>query len=140
MLVSDADCKEALALGERLIWVVEHGDLEELREVFSPDAEIWHNTDDTVITVDDTIRNIRGFTQAAKEYAYKDVHREPTPSGFVQQHVLVVRTADDRIIEDRACSVVRVGEGRIVRFDAYHDSAAAPPIPGRHGRNWRTQK
>jgi ketosteroid isomerase-like protein len=135
----DPKSRAALEVGERLIWVVEHGDLEELRQVFTEDAEIWHNTDDTVIGVDQTIHNIRAFTTAAAEYAYVDVRREPTPSGYVQQHVLTVKTPDGREIRDMCACVVRVENGRIKRFDAYHDSAAVPPVPGRQGRNWRTQ-
>ena len=132
------NAKESLAAGERLFSAVEHGDLEDLWTIFADDAAVWHNTDDKLTSVEQSIRNLRAIKDAATEFRYTNVRREPTPTGFVQQHVLVMRMKDGQEIHDRCCCVCRVESGRIAHMDAYHDSAAAPRIPGRKsGTDWR---
>jgi ketosteroid isomerase-like protein len=140
LAVSDlyANAEASLKAGERLFSVAENGDLEELWTIFSDGAEVWHNTDDKLTSVEQSIKNLRAIRAAADEFRYVDIRREPTPTGFVQQHVLLVKMKDGREIRDMCCCVCRVENGRIAHMDAYHDSAATPPIPGRKpGRDWR---
>jgi ketosteroid isomerase-like protein len=113
----------ALAAGERLFDTVEHGDLEELRHIFADGAMVWHNTDEKLTDVETTIRNLQTIRSGAKVFRYTDIRREPTPGGFVQQHLLIVEMADGRSMRDLACCVCRVEDGRIAHMDAYHDSA-----------------
>lgn len=113
----------ALAAGERLFHTVEHGDLEELREIFTEGAMVWHNTDEKLTDVETTIRNLDKIRSGAKVFHYTDIRREPTPSGFVQQHLLIVEMPDGRHMRDLACCICRVENGRIAHMDAYHDSA-----------------
>jgi ketosteroid isomerase-like protein len=126
------------AVGERLLRTVEHGDLNDLREIFAEGAEVWHNTDNRLTSVEQTIKNLRDIKANATEFRYLNVRRHRTPTGYVQQHELFVKTKDGREIHDRCCSVQTIENGRIAHIDSYHDSAAAPPIPGRSsGRDWR---
>lgn len=118
------DAEAALEAGARLFWTVEHGDLEELRNIFAPGAVVWHNTDDALTDVETSIRNLNMIRSAATEFRYVNIKREPTPTGFVQQHTLIVGMPDGRKIRDLACCVCRVEGGRIAHMDAYHDSAA----------------
>jgi ketosteroid isomerase-like protein len=60
-----------------------------------------------------------------------DIKREPTPTGFVQQHTLLVTLPDGRRIRDLCCCLCKVEDGRISRMDAYHDSAATGVMPHR---------
>jgi ketosteroid isomerase-like protein len=113
----------ALAAGERLFETVEHGDLDRLREIFAPGAQVWHNTDEKLVDVETTISNLRAIRASARTFRYTDIKREPTPSGFVQQHTLLIETADGRQVRDLACCICRVEDGRIAHMDAYHDSA-----------------
>ena len=113
----------SLSAGERLFHTVEHGDLDELRQIFADGAMVWHNTDEKLTDVETTIRNLQTIRSSASEFRYTDIRREPTPSGFVQQHILIVKTRE-REIRDLCCCVCRVEDGRIARMDAYHDSAA----------------
>lgn len=123
------DPQIALAAAERLFTVVEAGDLEALREIFTPDARIWHNTDNRSISVEQSIRSIRAIQKDAQDYRYTAIRRLPTPEGFVQQHVLVMRLANGTEITDPACCVCRVVDGRVAHMDAYHDSAVFK-VPG----------
>ncbi|MCM8731616.1 nuclear transport factor 2 family protein [Hephaestia sp. GCM10023244] len=113
----------ALAAGERLFHTVEHGDLEDLREIFTDTAVVWHNTDEKLTDVETTISNLKKIRSSATVFQYTDIRREPTPNGFVQQHVLIVEMADGRRMRDLACCICRVEKGRIAHMDAYHDSA-----------------
>ena len=114
----------AIDAGKKLFETVESGDLNELLEIFSPDAMVWHNTDDALTDIPTTIRNLRLIRESAVEFRYDDIRRSPTADGFVQQHTLVVRMPDGRAIRDLCCCICKVEGGRITRMDAYHDSAA----------------
>ena len=135
--MNEAWAQAALQAGERLLQVVEHGDMDDLRQVFTEGAMVWHNTDDKLVDVEQSIRNLRAIKAISTDFRYIDVKREPTPTGFVQQHTLVIKTIDGQDIRDMACCVCRVENGRIAHMDAYHDSASAPSLPGREGRDWR---
>ena len=139
--MSDARKKAdaAVAVGQRLFAVAATGDLAELRAVFTHDVEIWHNTDESIIGVEQTIKNLAAIRAAAARFEYHDVRVEPTPSGFVEQHLLYVKMPDGREVHDRCASVARVENGRIKRFDAYHDSAASLRPQGVSEQEWRTK-
>lgn len=114
----------ALAAGERLFHTVEHGDLEELRDIFAEGAVVWHNTDEKLTDIETTIGNLRAIRSSASLFHYAEIRREPTPSGFVQQHTLIIEMPDGRRIRDLCCCICLVENGRIAHMDAYHDSAA----------------
>lgn len=122
---------EALEAAERLFTAVEAGRVDELRTIFAEDAGIWHNTDNKTIGVEDSIKSIKGILSASDEYRYTEIKREPTPKGFVQQHVLLITLKNGTRIVDRACCVCGVKDGRITHMDAYHDSAPFKAL-GRH--------
>lgn len=122
--MNDDQASAALAAGERLFHTVEHGDLDELRDIFAPAAQVWHNTDEKLVDVETTIANLRKIRGSATVFRYTDIRREPTPSGFVQQHLLIIEMPDGRRVRDLACCICRVENGRIAHMDAYHDSAA----------------
>lgn len=114
----------ALIAGERLFDVVENGDLEELYEIFALGAGVWHNTDNSITDVTDTIANLKKIRESATEFRYEDIRRQPTPEGFVQQHTLIVKMPGGRVIRDMACCICTVKDGRITHMAAYHDSTA----------------
>jgi ketosteroid isomerase-like protein len=89
---------------------------------------IWHNTDQKLTDVGTTIDNLRKIRSNATVFKYTEIRREPTPTGFVQQHLLLV-SVPGREIRDLACCVCRVEGGRIVHMDAYHDSVATGAMP-----------
>lgn len=128
-----AEARASMEAGERLFWTVEHGDLEDLRNIFADGAVVWHNTDDKLTDVEQTIRNLSVLRSQALKFHYTDIRREPTPTGFVQQHTLLVKTPDGRDVRDMCCCICRVENGRIAHMDAYHDSAATGVMPHRAG-------
>jgi ketosteroid isomerase-like protein len=121
----------ALAAAERLFQTVEYGDLDDLRAIFTVGAMVWHNTDEQLTDVETTIRNLRSIRASSKLFHYTDIKREPTPTGFVQQHTLLIETEDGRQLRDLACCICRVEQGRIAHMDAYHDSAVTHALAHR---------
>ncbi len=131
--MTDEEAKAALAAGERLFHTVEHGDLEDLWRIFGDGAMVWHNTDEKLTDVATSITNLRKIRETSQEFRYVDIRRQPTPTGFVQQHTLILTLADGRSIRDLCCCVCTVQDGRITHMDAYHDSAATSRMAHKAG-------
>jgi ketosteroid isomerase-like protein len=119
---------EHLDLAERLFKAIEAGDIDAVREIYAPDAEIWHNTDDGVQSREENLRTLTWITTNLSDMAYTQVRRAATDDGFVQQHVLTLTNRAGQRVEVPACIVVRIADGHITRLDEYIDSAVVPRI------------
>ena len=62
---------------------------------------------------------------------YGDIHRQPTPTGYVQQHILRGTAPDGTKLEMPACLVVTIKGERITRLDEYLDPAGAAALSRR---------
>lgn len=103
---------------------IEQGDIAAMQASFTPDAEIWHNTDEKIVTPDQTAVTLTGMLKRISEPRYTDRRLTVFPGGFVQQHVLRGRRAHDDVPVHLPCAIVcQVREGRITRLDEYFDSA-----------------
>ena len=118
-------------LAERFFAAIEAGDIAAVRELYAPDAEIWHNTDGLVQSPDDNARTLGWITTNLRDVSYTKVKRSATEDGFVQQHVLVATNRAGERIEVPACIVTTVRDGRIARLDEYLDSACVTAIMAR---------
>jgi ketosteroid isomerase-like protein len=49
------------AMAKRFFDAIEAGEIETMRATFTPDAEIWHNTDETIVTRDQTAQTLTGM-------------------------------------------------------------------------------
>ncbi|MGI5323888.1 nuclear transport factor 2 family protein [Actinomadura nitritigenes] len=111
-------------LADEFIAAVEAGDLDAIRtSLYAPDAEIWHNTDDRVISPEENLRVLSWLTATLREMRYTEIQRRPTPDGYVQQHVLRGVVPDGTELTLRACFIVTVKDDRITRLDEYMDPA-----------------
>jgi ketosteroid isomerase-like protein len=118
-------------LGTRLVAAIEAGALDVLRdEIYAPDAVIWHNLDGAEQAVDDNLRTLGWVVRHVAGLRYDDVRREPTPTGFVQQHVLRGTAPGGQDLAVPACLVVTIEGDRITRIDEYLDSAAVAALRG----------
>lgn len=118
----------ALELAERLFTAVERGDVEALREIYAPDAPIWHNTDQRVQTVEENLRTIRWIAANVKGFRYEEIRRTVTETGFVEQHLTRGTGPGGAEFNIPACIVCTVVDGRITRLDEYLDSAQVAPL------------
>jgi ketosteroid isomerase-like protein len=122
------DRDPVLALAERLFGAIVAGDVEAVREIYAPEARIWHNTDGVEQTADENLRVLRWLTANVSSLRYEEIRLQRTDRGFIQQHVLRGTTAAGRPIELPACLIGTVADGRITRIDEYFDSAHLAPL------------
>ena len=112
------------AMATRFFDAIEAGDIETMRDSFTPDAEIWHNTDELIVTRDQTAAVLTGMVARISDREYADRRLTVFPGGFVQQHVLKgVRTNDGGAVRLPCAIVCKVAGGKITRLDEYFDSA-----------------
>jgi ketosteroid isomerase-like protein len=121
---------DPLQVAERLFTAIPKGDLEAVRALYAPDAQIWHNHDGVVqdpaanlAVLGWVVKNIRGIR-------YEEIRRQATPTGFVQQHVMRGTAPSGKAFELAACIVCTVVDGRISRLDEYLDSAQLGALAG----------
>lgn len=106
------------------------GDVVAALEGLTPDAHVWHSFDRIAYDREATAREWAAFVQAFPERAFTHVRRQPTPGGFVQQHVMTVRTAAGQYLSWEVCVVVAVEGNRIRQLDEYLDRAGSFSPPG----------
>ncbi|MGZ5930939.1 MAG: nuclear transport factor 2 family protein [Rhizomicrobium sp.] len=112
-------------LAKKFFDAVERGDVNALKEFYSPDAKIWHNTDELQQTPAENVQTLEGFVTRIRDRRYGDRRVHAFPGGFVHQHTLSgVRSKDGVAVRLTACIVCLVENGRITRLDEYFDSAA----------------
>ena len=101
------------------------GDLEESRSALAPNAVVWHGFDGIPHDKEATLTSFANLLVAFTERRFEDIRRQPTPTGFVQQHVMAVKTADGKSKAWPVCVVVRIENDLIVRLDEYLDLAGS---------------
>jgi uncharacterized protein len=112
----------------RFFAALEAGDIETLREIYAPDAVIWHNDDLIEQPVADNLRVLAGLHRAVSGLHYDIVRRVPAPDGVLQQHVLRGRLADGTDVALHAAMYLQVRDGHVTRIEEYLDSAQRSSI------------
>ncbi len=119
----------SLALAERLAAAIDANDLVALRdEIYTPDVVVWHNDDQHEQRVEENLKVLNWLHRKVGDKRYEDVVRLPTPTGYVEQHVLRGTAPSGAALDIHACLVVTVTGGRISRIDEYLDSRAAAAL------------
>lgn len=106
---------------DRLLAAILAGDLDAVRNCFTPDGQVWHGYDCIAHDVDGFVKSVAGVGAAGIKLRYDDIHRHPTPTGFVQQHLLVAPSAGGGYEGKPCCVVVHLKDGRIHRALEYLD-------------------
>lgn len=111
-------------MATRFFDAIEQGDIATMRGSFTSDAAIWHNTDELIVTPEQTAKTLTGMVTRIKDREYADRRLSVFPGGFVQQHVLKGRRVHDDVEVRLPCAIVcAVENGKITRLDEYFDSA-----------------
>lgn len=112
------------AMAKQFFDAIEQGDIETMQNSFTPDAEIWHNTDELIVSPAQTAETLTGLVARIKDRRYADRRLTVYPGGFVQQHVLTGKRAHDDVEVRLPCAIIcKVENGKITRLDEYFDSA-----------------
>jgi uncharacterized protein len=112
----------AMQTAEKLFRAIENGDIDAIRNIYTPETKIWHNNDGIAQSVEQNLAVLKWVVSNIENVKYTEVRRQPTLTGFVQQHVLRGRFKDKDIALP-ACIVATVEDGHITRLDEYLDSA-----------------
>jgi ketosteroid isomerase-like protein len=119
---------ETSSIASRLFAAIEQGDLEAVRDLYSPDVQIWHNVTDRAQTRDENLKLLKYFTARVAERRYEIHAREFFPGGFVQRHILHGKLASGDPISAPVCIVVYVAGGKIERLYEYLDPATVSGV------------
>lgn len=116
--------QDIAAMAKRFFDAIELGDIETMQNSFTPDAAIWHNTDELIVTPAQTAQTLTGMVARIKDREYADRQLTVFPGGFVQQHVLKGKRVQDDVEVRLPCAIIcKVENGLITRLDEYFDSA-----------------
>ena len=78
----------------RFFAALEAGDIGTLREIYAPDALIWHNDDLLEQSVEDNLTVLQGLHRAVAGLRYDVIRRAAVSDGVLQQHVLARHVAE----------------------------------------------
>jgi len=120
--------EEILALADRFIEVLNNGDADGLRAIYSADARIWHNFSEELQSVDENIKTMLWIHRILDNLEYDIQRREVLPDGFMQQHVLRGTLASGEKFAMPACAICKVENGRIVALEEYLDFTHTAPL------------
>jgi uncharacterized protein len=112
----------------RFFAALEAGDIETLREIYAPDAVIWHNDDLIEQPVEENLKVLAGLHRVVSGLRYDITRRVPAPDGVLQQHVLRGRLPSGADVELHAAMYLRVRDGHITRIEEYLDSGKRATI------------
>ena len=110
---------------DRFFGTMQTCDIATLRDCLTEDAVVWHSFDRVAMRPDAVVKTWESISAAYTECGVTDVRRQQTPSGYVQQHLFVVRAKDGVRKAWPVCVVVQVEDGRIARLDEYIDLSAS---------------
>ena len=113
---------------DRFFAALEAGDLETVREIYAPDAVIWHNDDLLEQPVEDNLKVLAGLHRAVSGLRYDIVRRAATDDGVIQQHVLRGSLPNGAEVSLHAAMYLQVRDGHITRIEEYLDSAQRSAI------------
>ncbi|MEW4467535.1 nuclear transport factor 2 family protein [Parasphingorhabdus sp. JC815] len=119
-----SEAENIRAMAQQFFDAIEQGDIETMQSSFTADAEIWHNTDEQIVSPAQTAQTLTGLVARIKDRRYADRRLTVYPGGFVQQHVLTGKRVNDDVEVRLPCAIIcKVEDGKITRLDEYFDSA-----------------
>ena len=119
---------EIESLASDFIAAIQKRDLDTVRDIYSPDVEIWHNVTRQTQTREENLALLANFTARVKQLRYDEVERDVFEGGYAQRHVVRGVLASGEKVEIPAALIVYVVEGRIIRLFEYIDAAVVAPV------------
>lgn len=126
--IDEAEARAIDDVAERFFTAVEKGDVDAVREIYAPDARIWHNFDDYASTRDENLGVLRWVSNHVEGFRFEEVRRAYLPGAFLQQHVIRGRDEAGNEINCPAILKVDVAGGHILRIEEYFDASQMPAL------------
>lgn len=119
--MSNADSN--LDLAKRFLDALNNDDGDAVREIYHPQAKLWHNFESGYQDVELNIKTLHWMHRKLQNLHYDLVRLEALPNGYLQQHVLRGNTEAGEEIALYACAICTVEDGRITALEEYLDPA-----------------
>ncbi|MFK7830045.1 MAG: nuclear transport factor 2 family protein [Congregibacter sp.] len=119
--MSNAD--NYLAVARRFLDALNNDDEAAVREIYHPNAKLWHNFEADFQSVDLNVKTLHWMHRKLNNLHYDLVRLEALPNGYLQQHILRGETASGEAIALYACAICTVEDGRITALEEYLDPA-----------------
>ncbi len=110
---------------DRFFDALANRDLDAVGDTLAADALVWHGFDGIAHDREAILASFVALFGLFEQILFYDVRQQPTPTGYVRQHVMSAKTADGRAIAWPVCAVVQIKDGLIVRLDEYLDRAGS---------------
>ena len=115
------------SVAEKIARLVADRDLDALREIYTPDAVIWHSSDDKEKTVEESVEATAAQLALSTELWFEEQKLTPTPTGYIDQHYACVKLTSGEQVRVPTCAVVTLEGDRIKRFNEYVELGPLAP-------------
>jgi ketosteroid isomerase-like protein len=115
-------------LAQQLTQRILAGDVDGVAELYHDELSAWRSHDKRTLARKQALRVVEILARNLRDLRYEDVRIQPTPVGFVQQHVMRCSAPSGEPVEAHVCLVATVRDGRIYRVEEYMDSAQVAPL------------
>lgn len=126
--IDQGEIKALDDVAETFFAAVERGDIDTVRDTYSPEARIWHNFDNYASTREENLGVLRWVSNHVEGFRFEDVRRTFLPGAFLQQHVIRGRDEAGNEINCPAILKVDVVDGHITRIEEYFDAGQMPEL------------
>lgn len=120
-----------IELARRFVRALNEKDEATIREIYSPDARIWHNFDDKYQTIDENMKGMYWMHKRLSGINYDVVSLTELPDGYLQEHVLRGKLASGEDFAMAACVICTVKDGRVTGLREYLDLTQTKPLTQR---------
>ena len=126
-----SNASDPLEVAKRFLQALNNNDADAVREVYHPQAHIWHNFHpDGYQSIDDNVKTLSWMHRKLPKLHYDLLRLEPLESGYLQQHVLRGEMEDGTAVALHACAICTVEGGRITRLEEYLDPSQVAALQG----------
>lgn len=120
-----------IELAQRFVRALNEKDEAAIRQIYSPDARIWHNFDGKYQTIDENMKGMYWIHKRLSAINYDVVRQVELPDGYLQEHVLRGKLASGEDFAMAACVICTVKDGRVTSLREYLDLTQTKPLTDR---------
>jgi len=122
-----------LELARRFVRALNEKDAAAIREIYAPDARIWHNFDGKYQTIDENLKGMYWIHKRLSGINYDVVRLVEVEDGYLQEHVLRGKLPSGEDFAMPACVICTVKDGRVVSLREYLDLTHTVPLTAQRG-------
>jgi ketosteroid isomerase-like protein len=120
-----------IELAHRFVRALNDKDEAAIRQIYAPDARIWHNFDGKYQSIDENMRGMYWIHKRLSGINYDVVRLVELPDGYLQEHVLRGKLPSGDDFAMPACVICTVQDGRVVSLREYLDLTHTKPLTER---------